>query len=152
MALTQMGCLHDIMLLYMYILSFSHGESYYLMHLSSFFPFSTGVRRYPPHLVEVDAIQNNTTQIFHRVFFPDETNQVRNVIMLCILCSVEFRICAHSQLFSVQHWKTGNENGPVDRWGWLYIGYLFCNFALKHILRIQKFTICTWKWYTIYKF
>ncbi|XP_076018235.1 unconventional myosin-VIIb-like [Genypterus blacodes] len=36
-------------------------------------------RKLPPHLVEVDAIQQNSMQIFHKIHFPNDTNDIFEV-------------------------------------------------------------------------
>lgn len=43
-----------------------------------FFFLRLEARTMPPHHVEVDAIRQNSSQIFHKVHFPDKSSEVQN--------------------------------------------------------------------------
>jgi myosin-7 len=38
-----------------------------------------GNRKYPPHIVEIEAIRNRSLQIYHKVYFPDDTDEAYQI-------------------------------------------------------------------------
>lgn len=37
--------------------------------------FKSGNRKYPPYIVEVESIRQRTIQIYHKIYFPDDTDE-----------------------------------------------------------------------------
>lgn len=58
-------------------------------------------RKCPPHVVELDAIRQNSTQIFHKIHFPDDTDDVLHNTLL-YTCRRGVRWFAHRCIANCQ--------------------------------------------------
>uniref|UniRef100_A0A3B5B673 FERM domain-containing protein n=1 Tax=Stegastes partitus TaxID=144197 RepID=A0A3B5B673_9TELE len=72
-------------------------------------------RKLPPHLAEVDAIQQNSTKIFHKVHFPNEKSELFEVASTMTIKELCFSIAFHLKLNSAYGYglylKTQNKVG-----------------------------------------
>uniref|UniRef100_A0A672ZFW3 Myosin VIIBb n=1 Tax=Sphaeramia orbicularis TaxID=375764 RepID=A0A672ZFW3_9TELE len=59
-------------------------------------------RKLPPHLVEVDAIQQNSTQIFHKVHFPDERDEIFAVTSTTTIKELCYTVASQLKFKSVE--------------------------------------------------
>nr|XP_061795835.1 unconventional myosin-VIIa-like [Nerophis lumbriciformis] len=57
-------------------------------------------RKRPPPLVEVDAIQQNSTQIFHKIHFPNDTNDIYEVASTTTIQELCYSIASQLKLSS----------------------------------------------------
>ncbi|XP_061653732.1 unconventional myosin-VIIa-like [Phyllopteryx taeniolatus] len=57
-------------------------------------------RKHPPPLVEVDAIQQNSTHIFHKIHFPNDTNDIFEVTSTTTIQDLCYNIASQIKLSS----------------------------------------------------
>ncbi|XP_039999659.1 unconventional myosin-VIIa-like, partial [Xiphias gladius] len=75
-------------------------------------------RKLPPHLVEVDAIQQNSTLIFHKVHFPNDTRDIYEVTSTTTIKDLYCSIASQLKLSSAEGYglylKTQNKIMSLD--------------------------------------
>ncbi|XP_023277674.1 unconventional myosin-VIIa-like [Seriola lalandi dorsalis] len=75
-------------------------------------------RKLPPHLVEVDAIQQNSTMIFHKVHFPNDTSEIFEVTSTTTMRDLCSSVASHLNLSSAEGYgfylKTPNKITSLD--------------------------------------
>ncbi|XP_071348422.1 unconventional myosin-VIIa-like isoform X2 [Trachinotus anak] len=99
-------------------------------------------RKLPPHLVEVDAIQQNSTMIFHKVHFPNDTSDIFEVTSTTTMRDLCSSVAAHLNLSSADGYglylKTSKKVTSLDEQKYFFDSLRQTSDAPKRAKRVKE--------------
>uniref|UniRef100_A0A665UHB9 Myosin VIIBb n=1 Tax=Echeneis naucrates TaxID=173247 RepID=A0A665UHB9_ECHNA len=112
-------------------------------------------RKFPPHLVEVDAIQQNSTMIFHKVHFPNDTDDIFEVTSMTTMNDLCSSVASHLRLSSAEGYglylKTPNKVTSLDEKKYFFDNLRQTSYVAKKIKRAKEGNHSTVPYLVIFK-
>ncbi|XP_040911103.1 unconventional myosin-VIIa-like [Toxotes jaculatrix] len=99
-------------------------------------------RKLPPHLVEVDAIQQNSTMIFHKVHFPNDKSDIYEVTSTTTIKDLCWSVASQLKLSSAEGYglylKTADKTMSLDEHKYFFDSLRQTSITPKKAKRVKE--------------